>query len=199
MAIVLLSGASLSFAQQSPALPPGITLPTKGTMYAVDTTGTQTNLVQLHANEIVSNSHAGSNFLRSMVYANLHASVELKGINADTHLQSSGLSFLTRLSDEETELMRKRLTLIRLKQTADRRVVSAYSQNVFGGQRGRQYDVVETTKTDVPDSDWVKLTPVKPLEPGEYGLVIMPKDASLFTDVVYDFDVDFREGKAETK
>lgn len=166
-------------------------------MYAIQSTSSGNMLVQLHASEIKSNSHAGSNFARGMVYSGPRASVELDGLNAETHLEGSGLSFLIRLGDEDTDLMRSRLTLVRLKQTANRRVVSTFSQNIFGGQRKREYDVVPVSKTDVPDANWVKLTPAQPLEPGEYGIVMMPKDVNLFPGEVYDFDVAFDSAKPE--
>lgn len=165
-------------------------------MFAINVSGGDNALVQLHATEIISNSHAGSNFMRSMVYSGPRQSIELKGLNSETHLNGEKLSFLARLSEDETDLMRSRLTLIHLKQTTDRRVVSVFSQNVFGGQKTRQYEVVPVTKTDVADGMWVKLTPEKPLEPGEYGIIIMPKDPSFTADAVYDFNVDFSAASA---
>lgn len=184
----------------SAALPAGVTLPIKGGTYAVQAGQDGVELIRLHASEIVSNSHAGSNFARSMVYAGPHSTVELDGINASAHLKGAKLSFLVRLSDDSPDLMLDRVALIRLQQTDKRRVVSTYSQNIFGGQHKRQYDIVETTKAEVGDANasWALVTPVQPLGPGEYGIVFLPKDPNLFFGEVYDFNVDFEKAKPDT-
>lgn len=194
-ALVACSGV-LAFAQET-ALPSGLTLPSSGTVFSMSTGATTPELVQLHPSEIVSNSHAASNFARSMVYSGPRASVELAGLNAATHLAGDKPSFLVRLNVDDPELLRGRVSLIRMKQTKDRRVVSTYAQNVFGGQRTRTYDVVPVTKVDVAEGKWLKLTPEAPLTPGEYGIIFLPKDAMLFPDAVYDFDVDFSAAKPE--
>ena len=167
-------------------------LPTSGTIFAMDG---DKGMVQLHPSEIVSNSHAGSNFARSMVYSGPRASVELEGLSAAVHLTSDKASFLVRLAGDDSELLRGRVALIRLRQGSKRRVVSTFSQNIFGGQRNRAYDVVAVTKTDVSDGNWLKLTPDVPLPPGEYGIVFLPKDSWLFADTVYDFDVNFETAR----
>ena len=43
------------------------------------------------------------------------------------------------------------------------------------------------------------MTPNGPLAPGEYAIVIMPKDVVMIPDAVYDFDVAFQEAKPESK
>jgi hypothetical protein len=173
------------------SLPAGLALPNRGGIYAVDSGENGSTLTQLHATEILSNSHAGSNFARGMVYAGPHSTVELDGINAATHLSGGKLSFLVRVSDDSPDIMRNQLALVGLRQTANHRVVSSYSQNVFGGQHKRQYDLVAASKTDVGDANasWVLLTPLEPLPPGEYGIVFIPKDPTLFGSEVYDFNV----------
>lgn len=195
--LACLGFASHLQAQGSAVLPAGVSLPAKGGFYAVQPDGANSTLVQLHASEIKSNSHAGSNFARSMVYSGPRASVELEGLKAAVHLRADGVALLVRLSDEETDLMRNRLTLVRLRQTSDRRVVSSFSQNIFGGQRKREYDIVPVTKTDVPDANWVVMTPTQSLQPGEYGIIVMPKDPAFFPGEVYDFEVDAQSAKPE--
>lgn len=153
--------------------------------------------MQLHPSEIATNTHAGSNLARGLVYAGPRATFELSGLNAAVHLNAASCIFYVRLVGDDPELSRRRLALVHLKQTADRRVVSTYSQNVFGGQRARKYDVVDVTKTDVLNGDWLKLSPEAPLTPGEYGIVFMPKDPSFAPDAVYDFDVALEAAKPE--
>lgn len=195
--MVVAAASNVVLAQDGAVLPAGLSLPTKGGMYAVEVSGSGGALTQLHASEISVNSHAGSNFARSMVYAGSRAGWELKGLNAATHLRGTGLSFLVRLPDDDAELVRGRVTLLRLHQTEKNRVAAGFSQNMFGGQRKRQQDVIEVTKVDVQGGSWLMVTPAKTLEPGEYGLAVLPKDSNVFADAVYDFDVDFNAAKLD--
>lgn len=195
-----LYGPSLLPAQATQELAPGVAVPASGTVFALDKTAREsTSLVQFHPSEIVSNSHAPGNLARSAVYIGARSSIELAGINAAVHLESGDTSVFFRLSTDDPEILRKRVTLIRLKQDRDRRIVSSYSQNIFGGQRSRKYDEIAVVKTDVADGQWLKLTPEVPLPPGEYGIVVLPKDTNLFADIVYDFDVDLNAAKDDTK
>ena len=158
-------------------------------VHAVDLRNGGAIVVQLHPTEITSNSHAVGNFARSAVYAGPHSSVELKGAGSAVRLASAQTSFLVRLTGDDPELLRGRVHLIRLQPTKDRRVVATFSQNIFGGQHSKRFDDVPVIKTDVEPDTWLKVAPEMPLEPGEYGLAIMPKDPNLFPDVVYDFEV----------
>lgn len=184
---------------QEQVLPAGVTLPAKGGTYIVETNSAESKLIQLHASEIRSNSHAASNFARSMVYSGPRASVELEGLNSAIHVHGTNAFILVRLSDDDSDLLRSQLTLVRLRQVANRRVVSTVSQNIFGGQRKREYDVVPIAKADISGANWVKLTPVQPLAPGEYGIVAMPKDPNLYSGTVYDFDIDVEEARPDKK
>lgn len=195
--VALLASAPVFAFAQSDGVPAGVSLPSTGTVFAMGGGGKGTGLQQLHPSEIVSNSHAASNFARSMVYSGPRASVELAGLNAAVHLSNGNDAFFVRLGGDDPELLRGRVTLIRLTQTTNRRVVSTFSQNIFGGQRARKYNVVAVTKTDVPESSWLKLTPETPLEPGEYGIVFLPKDTAFIPDTVYDFDVAIDGAKPE--
>lgn len=178
-------------------LPADVVLPRAGTVFLLDTTSGKPSLLQLHAAEIVTNSHAAGNFARSMVYVGARASFELKGLNAPTNVDARQPGILVHLSGDDPELLRTRVHLIRLQQTKDRRVVSNYSQNVFGGQRSKKFEDVAVTKTDVDPDVWLKLTPEEPLTPGEYCVLFMPKDTNAWPDAVYDFDVAVDTAKPE--
>ena len=164
-------------------------------IHAMDARSGGAVLVPLHATEITSNSHAVGNFARSAVYAGPRASVELKGAGAAIRLESGQSSFLVRLTGDDPELLRGRVHLIRLQPARDRRVVATFSQNIFGGQHTKKFDDVPIMKADVEPDTWLKVTPEMPLEPGQYGLAIMPRDPSLFPDVVYDFEVAMDAGR----
>ena len=193
------SSSSSSSETATVSLPAGVTLPRSGTVYLITpgVNGSVPPLVQLHPAEIVSNSHAAGNFARSMVYAGPHASLELKGLNAVAGTDDRQPTILVRINGDDPELLRSRVHLIRLQQTKDRRVVSSYSQNVFGGQRAKKYDDVAVTKADAEPDVWLTLTPDEPLKPGEYCVVFMPKDATAWPDTVYDFNVAVDVAKRE--
>jgi len=176
-------------AQSSPEVAPGVTLPTKGSVVVLDNVDGKAAAVTIHGSEIKSNSHAGGNFARSMVYAGPHTSVELEGITSSLALTSNMPVFFVRLPSEDPDTQRNRATLLRLRPTKDTRVVLDFSANVFGGSRKRHTDDVEIIKSDVDGGQWLKITPKKPLEPGEYGIAFLPKDQMLFADIVYDFTI----------
>ena len=154
-------------------------------------------LVQLHPTEVLSNSRAAGNFARSMVYVGARASLELKGLNAVAGTDERQPKILVRISSDDPELLRSRVHLIRLQQTKDRRVVSNYSQNVFGGRRAKKYDDVPVRKADAEPDVWLTLTPEEPLTPGEYCVVFMPKDTNAWPDSVYDFNVAVDAARTE--
>lgn len=175
---------------------PGTTLPSTGTVYSVDLVDQKPALVQIHPTEISANTHAGSNFARSMVYSGPHSSIELKGISSAATLHTPEAVFYVRLlGSEDPEILRNRVKLIQLKQVKDRRMVSDFSMNIFGGQRRQHYEEVPVEKRDVPGGVWLKLVPEKALAPGEYGIVFMPKDPNFFADSVYDFTIANSEKK----
>lgn len=172
---------------------PGVTLPATGTIYGLDSglgsAAKGPSLLQLHPTEILANTHAGSNFARSMVYAGPHSSIEIGGVSSAATFHTSQAVFYVRLGGDEPELLRNRVKILRLWSVKDRRVVSEFSMNIFGGHRKQQYDEIPASKSDVEGTNWLKLTPQSPLEPGEYGIVFMPKDPNFFADSVYDFNV----------
>jgi hypothetical protein len=178
---------------------PGITLPSTGTVYSVDLVGNKSSLVQVHPTEIAANTHAGSNFARSMVYSGPHSSIELKGVSSAATLHISEAVFYVRLAgSEDPEILRNRVKLIQLKQVKDRRMVSDFSMNIFGGQRRQRYQEIPVEKQDMPGGVWLKLVPEKALAPGEYGIVFMPKDPNFFADAVYDFTIATSEKKVNS-
>lgn len=83
--------------------------------------------------------------------------------------------------------------LIRLEVNKKRRVVANFSQNIFGGQHKKMYDDVAVTKEQVQSGMWLKLSPEKPLTPGQYGIAFMPQDPNLLPDTVYDFAVETKK------
>jgi len=50
-----------------------------------------------------------------------------------------------------------------------------------------RFDEIAVVKSDVDGTSWLKVTPLKPLESGEYGIMFLPKDPMLVGDTVFDF------------
>ncbi len=171
-----------------PEVAAGISLPATGSIYGLDSQENKPALLQIHPTEIATNTHAGSNFARSMVYSGPRSTVELLGVSSAVTFHTSQPVFYVRLSGDDSEILRSRVRIIRLKTVKDRRVVSDFSMNIFGGQRKRQYDEVAASKSDL-ETIWLKLTPQSALEPGEYGVVFMPRDTNLIPETVYDFSI----------
>jgi hypothetical protein len=188
-ALCFLFGA-VALCAQTDDIAAGVAFPRTGSVALLDTSSPVPKAVVVHATEIKSNAHAGSNFARGMVYAGPHSSVELDGVTSSLILTNSSPSFFVRLPTEDPDTLRNRITLVRLKPTKDTRVVLDFSQNVFGGSRKRHTDDIAIVKTDVDGGSIAKVTPLKPLDPGEYGIIFLPKDQMLFSSTVYDFTIE---------
>jgi hypothetical protein len=174
---------------QLPEVAPGVTLP--GSSVAVvdqDSNGTVTAL-PLHSAVVASDPHTGSNIAKGLVYANQHNTVQLAGKSSATVLQSATPSFYVRMPDDQRDLMRSQLALLRLKPADETRIVVEFTANSFGGHRKRKVDEVAVVKTDVQGGDWVKVTPAQPLPPGEYGLMMLPQDPLAYSETVYDISI----------
>ena len=198
---LLLCSSSSLFCQQSSAsasvagtaLPDGTILPASGTMFVVQPGQTSSSPTQLHALEIVSNSHAAGNYARAQVFGGPHSTVELDGTAAATDFETQSLIFYIRLNNDDPELLSSRIHLIRLQPNKKRRVVAEYSQNVFGGGHKKTYDDVAVKKEQGQPGMWLKVTPDSTLAPGQYGLALMPQDPNLLPDTVYDFAVEAKK------
>ena len=192
MAVALCLALPHTFSAQSATnaeIAPGIPFPSSGSIVLLDKTNSQPKVVTLHASEIKSNAHAGSNFARGMVYAGPHSSVELDGVTSSVIVSTTTPVFYIRVATDDPETQRNRVTLVHLRPTKDTRVILDFSANVFGGSRKRHVEEIAIAKSDVDGTSWLRVTPQKPLEPGEYGITYLPKDQMLFSDTVFDFTI----------
>ncbi len=171
----------------------GTALPGSGTVFVVQPGRSSAAPTQLHALEIVSNSHAAGNYARAQVFGGPHSSVELDGPAATTDFETDNLAFYVRLNGDDPEVQGSRVHLLRLQPNKKRRVVATYSQNVFGGQHKKSFEDVSVRKEQVQPGPWLKLTAQMLLSPGQYGIAFMPQDPNLFPDTVYDFAVEAKK------
>ncbi|MFT4113561.1 hypothetical protein [Silvibacterium sp.] len=182
---LLLPGQEVS----TPEVAPGIHLPERGSYSMLVEKSSKPSLVVLHGSELVSNTHAGSNFARSIVYAGPRRTVEIANLTSEVEVATKSPTFFARIPDDDPDTFRNRLSLIKLKPGKDTRICIEFSANVFGGSRKREVQEIAITKTDMDGGAWVKFTPEQPLEPGEYAVVELPKDKLLTPTVFYDFGV----------
>jgi hypothetical protein len=176
-------------AQNSPEIAPGVSLPATGAIVALDTVNGHPQAVTLHASEVKYNPHAAGNVARSLIYNGPHSSVEVEGTASKSSLVTTQPVFYIRLSSEDAEIQRNRLTLVRLMPDKKSRVVLELSANIFGGSRKRYVDDVAVAKIDVEGTSWLKIVPTQALTPGDYALLFLPKDQVMFPDSVYDFSI----------
>lgn len=170
---------------------PGISLPTggDGTVYALDTGPNGPVLLHIEPHEVVTASHAVTNFLRAQVYSGPHSSAEVDGPHAPTSLASTKSILFVRIVGENAEIMRSRVHLLWLQPNKKRREVSDFSRNIFGGQRTRDVDEVPCAMEMIEGTNWLKITPNDPLLPGEFAVALLPKDVGTYPEVVYDFSL----------
>jgi hypothetical protein len=77
--------------------------------------------------------------------------------------------------------------MVRADVRTDARVLASFSITMLGTQK-TQEDVVETTTEMLPGGHWMKVTPAKPLDFGEYALMEVLSDKEINRGV-WDFGV----------
>jgi hypothetical protein len=136
------------------------------------------------------NRHTGNNIARNSFYMNSKTTLDLAGKAGEVSLASGKISFLVPADPETPELSLSRLTLVRLQPDADRRILAALKTNAWGGAPGRKIDSIAVAKETLHGGDWVRVTPVADLAPGEYAIAYFPQDPRMFPDSAFDFHVD---------
>jgi hypothetical protein len=78
--------------------------------------------------------------------------------------------------------------MVRADVRTDARVVASFNIGAVGDKRKPQQDVVETKTETLPGGHWMKITPVRPLDFGEYALMEIVSDNAV-NSAVWDFGV----------
>jgi hypothetical protein len=185
----------------SPTIAPGLRLPEQGGVYLLDKFAQRDSLIELVQNGTQVNKQTGKNILRSVInplptattqqieLAGAHARVQshlpapqiFVNINYDSDSATDGEESL-KLSKEE------RFKIVRVKPAGkDKRAIADLKISLLGSMK-EQRNLIPASAEAV-GTDWVKVTPAKPLEPGEYALVEMltAKQMNLY---VWDFGVN---------
>jgi hypothetical protein len=187
--------------EASPAIAPGVRLPETGGIFLLDTYQSRASLVELVQNGAQINKQTGKNILRSVINplpSGPHQTMELKGAKArvQAHQKLPVIYANVNYDDdaatagEEAVKVSKedRFKIVRVKQDkSGKRVVADLKISLLGSAK-EQRNLVPT-KVEQVSTEWVKVTPMKPLEPGEYALVEMltPQQMNMY---VWDFGVD---------
>jgi hypothetical protein len=185
----------------SPTVAPGLRLPDQGGVYLLDQFAQRESLVELVQQGTQVNKQTGKNILRAVINplpTGTTQKIELKGAHArvQSHLPTPHIFVNINYDDdaatggEESVKLSKeeRFKIVRVKPAGkEKRAIADLKISLLGSMK-EQRNVIVTT-VEAVGTDWVKITPKQPLEPGEYALIEMltPKQMNMY---VWDFGVN---------
>jgi hypothetical protein len=176
----------------SPAIAPGLHLPSSGGVYLLDTYNGERQLTELNQSSGEVNRQTGHNILRAAMIpmASSKQLVELKGEHARTQSHTPQPTIYLDIDQDpgaESLPLNERFRIARLETKKDARVVGSLKIAITGRVSRQEFYLPATA--ELQPGGWVKLTPSQPLSPGEYAVVEMltPKIMNSF---VWDFGVD---------
>jgi hypothetical protein len=184
----------------SPTVAPGVRLPETGGVFLLDNYANRTSLIELVQQGTQVNKQTGKNILRAVINplpSGPKQTIELQGAHARVQAHEAVPQIFVNINyDNDTggavegtvQLSKDdRFKIIRVRQDKTKRVIADLKISLLGSMK-EQRNVVEARAESI-GTDWVKLTPARALEPGEYALVEMltPKQMNLY---VWDFGVD---------
>ena len=192
---------------RAPAVAPGVRLPDTSGVFMLDSFQGKPELLELSQNGGEINPERGKNVLRAALnpFAGSKQSIELKGARAQIQAHVSRPVIYLNIepgeisavdSDESSReeararaapALADRYRIARLSRKKDSRVIGNLKV-AFTGKLSQQQQTLPST-AELFSGPWVKLTPLQPLEPGEYAVVEMlgEKEINLY---VWDFGVD---------
>ena len=189
---------------RSPAVLPGVRLPDTSGVFLLDSFQGKPELIELSQNGGEISRERGKNMLRAALnpFAGSKQSIELKGtrarvqghvskpvlyLNVEPAAGEPGESSAAEATAHAVPALADRYRIARLRRKKESRVIGNLKV-AFTGKLSQQQELVPTT-AELFSGPWVKLTPLTPLEPGEYAVVEMlgEKEMNLY---VWDFGVD---------
>jgi hypothetical protein len=184
---------------RSPHVAPGLRLPDDGDVVMLDTYEGQPQLVELQQSGSDINRDMKGNILRGAInpIASAKQAIEVPGPHAKVQAHASVPSIYVNVAQQDkTEAQDQpgqdaqpwdRFKVVRADAKQDKRVVGNIKIAVYG-KVSQQQKFVPTTAEKLTGG-WVKVTPTKPLDPGEYALVEMlgKEGMNLY---VWDFGVN---------
>jgi hypothetical protein len=201
----------------TPEVAPDLSLPEQDSVVALDYFQGTPELVPLVQTDGDLNRTTGHNVLKLSINprAAQHEIVQLKGVEAAVQMHVAQPVIYLRVGDDSvsrgggtplvvdthgagSSIAGKAQTttgsadssyvMVRADVRTDARVLASFNLGMLGGAGKPQEDVVETTTELLPGGHWMKVTPKKPLDFGEYALVEVVSDREINTGV-WDFGV----------
>ncbi len=192
---------------KTPQVAPGLHLPDDGGMLLLDTFQTQPQLVPLQQNTGEVNRNKRSNILRSAVIpiASSKQTIELDGLHASVQAHATLPTIYVSLEPDQgsnvsspqqqqqaqqpqqAEQPWDRFRIVRVQSKKGKRIVGEVKISPLG--KASQEQNVVLTDSQRLTGGWVKVTPSKALEPGEYAVVEMLGREGINT-YVWDFGVN---------
>jgi hypothetical protein len=180
---------------RAPVVAPGIRLSSPDGVFLLDTYREKPELNRLIQSGGDLNRNTGSNILRGVInpIAGSRQTVELKGLRAriQSHVPEPSIYFPIDSADPltvyDSRTAKDHLRLVRCEKKKGNRIVATISVAIYGKVR-QQARYVEAKVEPVSDY-WVKVSPVKPLETGEFALAEFDENGSMNL-YVWDFGVN---------
>jgi len=198
-------------AARTPEVATGLRLPEEDSVLSLDSFHGAPQLVPLEQQGGDLNKETAHDQLKLAINpaSSPHRMTELRGSSANVQLHITAPVFYVRVGDDDegdpgssaitvdTHGAGGRATpsggaensgyvVVRLNTLSDSRIVNSFRLALLGVKP--QPDVTEMKSEDLPGGHWMKLTPVQPMDPGEYALVEVLSSHELNQDV-WDFGI----------
>ena len=190
---------------RTPQVAPNLRLPDDGSVLLLDTFQNQAQLIELQQDNGQINRNRKNNMLRAAIIpipiGSNKQTIELEGPHATIQAHAALPSIYVNLapSDQSSGGSEKpeqpqqpeqpwdRFHIVRAEVKKGKRIVGVIKINPLG-KSSQEQNLVPTTSQRLT-GDWVKVTPVSPLEPGEYAVVELLGAEGMNT-FVWDFGVN---------
>ncbi len=180
--------------EKSPEIKPGLHLPSQGGVFLLDVYRDNPELIELVQNGGQINQNRKGNILRAAInpLAKAKQTIEISGRHAQVQAHVPQPKIYINIDmdkDPSTGPGARDLSdhfrIVRLTPKKDSRVVGNIEVAIYG-KVSQKEDYVQAHAAAL-NSQWVVVSPSRPLEPGEYALVeMLGKDVNMF---VWDFGV----------
>jgi hypothetical protein len=181
---------------QCPEVAQGLALPNKDAVFALDRFGGAPQLVELAAVDLAVDGKLwhGLNTLNPLAASK--AQIKLAGAHAKVHLHTSSLAiYLSLVSRDDAGTDQTSASSFAIVRAEERDTVRNLSAIHFSrtGTISLGENAAFATVEALPGKLWLKITPPKPLPPGEYALVEIIT-ASEMSQTAWEFSVDPASG-----
>jgi len=175
----------------SPEIAPGLKLPGSGGVFLFETYKGKQEAAEILQNGSEINQSKKKNVLRAAInpMAGAKQSFELKGAHAQIQSHAGQPVLYVDIDEGPSDIAPgDRFRIVRAEVKNDVRVIGNLKVSLTG-KTTQQSAVIPTSVEKVGKGQWLKVTPVKELVPGEYALVEMlgPQEMNLY---VWDFGVN---------